>query len=631
MAKKKRTAKKTPTPPRSNRKATKKKRATKKKTSSPRGGAKSSGSAKKPKAKKRTSKSATAGKGSRSTSAGGKRAAKKTSATPPRTTTRSRVSAAYREPKVLESPSFQGRPEKLPRDTYPEGSIAKDFVCYGPAATKDGELESVRICDLGCFAQDGKDSNKYYHGAVVQHRKSKNWYTYFEWGRTGARTCCFQFIACQCETDARATFAKQLHAKNDKRGEWVTIAGIRTLRAKKGKDCYLVRPMATRTTGLPDARNIKVGRKSPPSNSKPATPENEGDPVTMKLLRDMRVATIRYTRQSMADSSVPTQVAVDEARTILDEARTRIAEIDDDVDSQVGDRKLMQLTRLMFSRIPRKKRVGAAPLTWMLTQNNIQDWHDDLDAFESALHAVDIELHPHADILGEMNLEMEWIDPASKVGKSLYKWWPDATAHRHQRMKQMSIKNLWAVNQRASGDVIPKAQQRILKGKLGETETPRHQPRTRVDVPVKQRGDYKDSNTALLLHGTRSVNVNAILRESLRMPETLVAVALTGAKFGPGIYFSDDWKKAADYTNAKGSAEAGKRGAVKGRHAFMFAADVVLGRPHVAKCIQGFTKPPRGHHSVFGKAGHSGVDDNEFVVYKTDQSKLRYLIEFKTS
>ena len=543
---------------------------------------------------------------------------------------RTRVAAAYREPKILDSPGFQGRPQKLPRDVYPEDSVAKDFICYGPAATKDGELDSVRICDLGCFTQDGKDSNKYYHGAVVQHRKSKNWYAYFEWGRTGARTCCFQFIACQGEADARAAFAKQLHAKNDKRGEWVTIAGIRTLRAKKGKDCYLVRPMATRTTGLPDARNIKVGRKSPaPSNG--STPKQDGDPVTMKLLRDIRIATIRYTKQSMADSSIPTQIAVDEARTILGEARSRIAEIDEDLDTQVNDKKLMQLTRLMFSRIPRKKRVGAAPHTWMLTQNNIQDWHDDLDAFESALHAVDIELHPDADILAEMNLEMEWIDPASKIGKSMYRWWPSATVHRHQRMKQMTIKNLWSVHRRTSGDVIPKAQARVMKRAIGDVETPRHQPRTRIDVPTSQRGDYKATNTALLMHGTRSVNVNAILRESLRMPDTLVAVALTGAKFGPGIYFSDDWKKAADYTNAKGSAEAGRKGSVKGRHAFMFAADVVLGQTHVADCVQGFSKPPRGHHSVVGKAGHSGVDDNEFVVYKTDQSKLRYLIEFVTS
>lgn len=559
-----------------------------------------------------------------------KRAAKKKVATKPKA---KRSAKGVRLPKVLESPDFSGLPKKLPRETYPEDATAKDFVCFGPPATKDGELDNVRICDLGCFQQDGKDSNKYYHGAVVQHRKSKNWYTYFEWGRTGGATCSFQFIACQSEVDARGVFAKQLHAKNDKRGEWVTVAGIRTLRAKKGKDCYLVRPMATRSTGLPDARNIVAPRTDQPKTvaCHNGAGEKRGDPKTLKLLRDLRKATVEYTRRNMADSSIPTQVAVDEARSILGEASTRIASIDNDLETQINDKKLMQLTGLMFSRIPRKKKVNADPSTWVLSQDNIQNWIDDLDAFENALRTIDADVHDDADMLAEMELDMCWIDPESKVGKSLYQWWPNATANRHKKMKGMTIRNLWAVDRKASENFIPKTQKRILKSDVDLSHGPSHQMKRRLDVPTKQRNDYKQSNTALLLHGTRSVNVNAILRESLRMPETLVAVTLTGAKFGPGIYFADDWKKAANYSNAKGSTEAGRVGAVRGRKAFMFAADVVLGTSHVPDRVKGFAKPPRGHHSVFGKADHSGVDDNEFIVYRPDQSRLRYLIEFETA
>jgi len=421
-----------------------------------------------------------------------------------------------------------------------------------------------------------------------------------------------------------------LHQKNDKRGEWVTIAGIRTLRAKKGKDCYLVRPMATRTTGLPDARNVEASLQDRPAVAKNSNGKSEStaDPKTLKLLKDIRKATIAYTRHSMADSSIPTQIAINEAWAILGEAHTQIAKIGDDTQTQVKDRKLTQLTNLMFSRIPRRKKVGAAADTWVLSQHNIQDWHDDLDTFESALKAIGAELH--TDILGEMNLDMQWIDPTSPKGELLHQWCPQASANRHPKMKGMTIKNLWEVSQFHAKGILPKTQQRILKSKVDLSECPSHQLKTRTDIASKQRRVYKDSNTALLLHATRCVNVNAILRESLRMPETLVAVALTGAKFGQGIYFADDWKNAANYSNAKGSAEAGDKGAVKGRNAFMFAADVVLGTAHVADNVQGFTKPPRGHHSVFGKADHSGVDDNEFIVYKTDQFKLRYLIEFRT-
>ena len=63
----------------------------------------------------------------------------------------------------------------------------------------------------------------------------------------------------------------------------------------------------------------------------------------------------------------------------------------------------------------------------------------------------------------------------------------------------------------------------------------------------------------------------------------------------------------------------------------MFAADVVLGNPYVAPHASGYTGPPKGHHSIFGKAGASGVQNNEFIVFKPHQNQLRYLIEFTTS
>ena len=264
---------------------------------------------------------------------------------------------------------------KLPKDSYPEKSSADDFQCFGPPATRDGDFEAVKICDMGCFSQDGKDSNKFYHGAVVQHKKSKKWYAYFEWGRTGAAKPSFQFVACDTEADAQREFAAQLHSKNDRRGEWVTVAGIRTLRARAGQDCYLVRPMATRSTGLPDARSIKTNEGARPiqksgdvaaaangKNGKAAKKSApKSDPHTLKLLRDLAVATVAYTRGSMADASLPTQAAIDEARTILAEAQKRLAKVGDDVDAQVKDRDLMQLTALMYGRIPKKKARGAGP------------------------------------------------------------------------------------------------------------------------------------------------------------------------------------------------------------------------------------------------------------------------------
>ena len=295
---------------------------------------------------------------------------------------------------------------KLAKDTYPEKASDKDFKCFGPPATKDGEFDSVKIADLGCFTQDGKDTNKYYHCAIVQHRKSKNWYAYFEWGRTGAAKPSFQFVQCADEADAQKEFAKQLHSKNDKRGEWVTVASIRTLRAKKGKDCYLVRPMATRSTGLPDARSIKINegaKKKAGKTSSAATKGKKGtkkkaakkktpkvDKHTSKLLSDLSIATVEYTRGSMADESLPTQAAIDEARTILNEAQKRLTKVGDSIKKQVKDKQLMEMTKLMYGRIPKKKALRAKAEEWVLTKDNVLNWQNDLDAFESALYALSL-------------------------------------------------------------------------------------------------------------------------------------------------------------------------------------------------------------------------------------------------
>lgn len=534
---------------------------------------------------------------------------------------------------------------KLDRDTFPDKAGPDDFQCFGPPATKDGEFDGVKICDMGCFTQDGKDSNKYYHGAVVQNTSSKKWYAYFEWGRTGATEPSFQFVACKDEAEACKEFAKQLHSKNDKRGEWATVAGIRTLRAKKGKDCYLVRPMATRSTGLPDARSIKMneGAKKP-SKAKGKGKEKEKDKGkavkssapkiddhTLALMRDMAVAAVKYTRGSMADDSIPTQGSIDEARQILAEAQKRLLKVGDDIKSQVKDKQLMELTTLMYGRIPKKKPLKAAASTWILSKDNILAWQADLDAFESALYGTDIDEEADGDPFGGMAITMEWVPTSSKIGKFVDDWWPDATANKHPGIGKMKIKHIWRIERHDDEGKLAKVQDDLLKSKGKIKERPLFQPDERPDLSDAENKRYQATNTSLLFHGTRSVNVKGILRESLRLPKQLVGVVITGAMFGPGLYFADDWKKSAGYTSLPDSYWSGGDGSVKGRQAFMFAVDVVLGNPFVAPGPEGYTSPPKGHHSVFGKADVSEVANNEFIVYKSEQHQLRYLIEFATA
>ena len=539
---------------------------------------------------------------------------------------------------------------KLDKSSYPAGHGPNDFQCFGPPALNDGDFDSCKIADLGSFSQDEKDSNKYYHAAIVKSKINGNYYVYFEWGRVGATSPQFQMMECRSEAEAQSEFAKQCHEKNDKRGMWTTVAGIKTLTAKPGKDVYLVRQLTTRSTGLPDAKTIKYvdpnAKKAPSADAKAAssstkTQKRRADQQTSRLLQDLIGGTIKYTRSTMADDSLPTQTAIDQARTIITEAQKRLGVVGGDLDDQVADKELRTYSAELYRRIPKKKAVGTPDSEWILSQNNIFSWNQDLDAFESALSGqASIEEETEDDSFHGLPLHMEWIDPKTDLGKFLMYWWPKATANKHGGVGNMVIKNLWKVDRFGDDEKFTKQQDKIfadLKGKK-VTERPLFQPDKRHDVDPKRQEIYGVSNTGLLFHGTRTVNVKGILEKSLLLPKQLVGVSINGAMFGPGLYWADDWKKSAGYTSLRGSYWSSGSGGVSNRAAFMFAADVTLGEPHVAPGPRGYTAPPSGTHCVFGMGNNhptaknrgSGVQNNEWIVFQNAQSRLKYLAEFDT-
>lgn len=530
--------------------------------------------------------------------------------------------------------------EKLEKNAWPAGHGPDDFECFGPPALQDGNFDDARIADLGCFLQDGKDTNKYYHAAVVKSKKNSAYYSYFEWGRTGAGKPSFQFVKCHDESDAHDEFSSQLHSKNDKRGQWVTVAGRTVLQAKKDKDCYLVRPMATRSTGLPDARKIKsndgadmskvktvgsvtVSKKKKKSSSKV-------DSNTLALMRDLNVATVEYTRGAMADKSLPTQGAIDETREFLTEAEKRLVKVGDDLDAQIKDKELQHLTSLVYGRIPKIKKVGAPAAEWVLSKDNIFSWRQDLDAFESALYAQSDQDEIASDPFGGMSIDMSWVDPAGSLGSWVKSFATRASKNKHSYINNMTVHNIWKVDRHGDRKEILDCMREVSKKNKGVRygEKPLFQPKLRPDYEGEEAEAYEGSNSALLFHGTRSVNVSGILRKALMMPKQLVGVVITGAMFGGGLYFADDWKKSAGYTSINSSYWSRGAGSVARRKAFMFLCDVVCGNPHLADGPHGYTQPPHGRDCVFGKGGYSQVQNNEWIVFKTRQHKLSYLIEF---
>lgn len=529
---------------------------------------------------------------------------------------------------------------KLAKNTYPDGHGPTDFACFGPPAIRDGEFDGTMIADLGFFAQGDTDSNKFYHGAVVQSKKTQAWFAYFEWGRTGATNNSYQFNTAISKEDAHAIFADQMHAKNDKRGMWTTVAGIKTLTCKPKKDCYLVRALATRVTGLPDARTIvsSDGAKAvtKPTAASSVSTAKKVDPITIKLLRDLGAGTVAFTRSSMADASIPTQTSIDEGRQILDEAVNRIGIVGSNIQAQVNDKDLMDMTALLYKRIPKKKERNASQASWILSSENIFKWREDLDAFEGALYARPNNDVVDADPYDGMNIDMEYIDPKSPIGEFLHRWWPNATRNAHANMGEMEIVHSWVVHQHDGITPFDRALRSIHADNV--KYRPLHQPAERIDLDPAERPLFEKAHVSLLFHASRSCNVSSILRKRLVLPKNLKGVVINGALFGSGaLYHADDIKKSAQYASLPGAVWSKGSGSIAGRHAFMLVNDVVLGNPHLAPGKFGYTEAPKGHHSVFGKGRNTpgpgsptaALENNEWMVYDQDQHRIRYLIEFR--
>lgn len=136
-----------------------------------------------------------------------------------------------------------------------------------------------------------------------------------------------------------------------------------------------------------------------------------------------------------------------------------------------------------------------------------------------------------------------------------------------------------------------------------------------------QNDGAKMANIQRLWHGTRVHNVLSIFKSGLIIPKSSGSIQITGRMFGDGLYFSDQATKSLNYSHGYWD------GGTKDNNCFMFLADVAMGKSHTPKSPSS-AFPVKGSDSTFAKADHSGVMNNEMIVYRTSQATLRYLVEF---
>ncbi len=140
--------------------------------------------------------------------------------------------------------------------------------------------------------------------------------------------------------------------------------------------------------------------------------------------------------------------------------------------------------------------------------------------------------------------------------------------------------------------------------------------------------DLKVGNEKMFYHGSRIQNWVGLMTRGILLPKIVVSMGVNRTDagwLGNGIYFGDAACTAAFYTTP------GKK-----KTRFMAIARVGMGKAkEFTKITYGLNEPPKGYDSCHGlrstKASPSQFEDNEYVIYRQNQQRMEYLVEFKTN
>ena len=176
----------------------------------------------------------------------------------------------------------------------------------------------------------------------------------------------------------------------------------------------------------------------------------------------------------------------------------------------------------------------------------------------------------------------------------------------------------------------------LIKSKLGDCKDKFYQAWRVTNLKTQKRFDdfVKDENIEncrLFWHGSRNENWWSIINTGLMLrPANAV---ITGKMFGYGIYYAPKAKKSLGYTSLQGSYWANGRSS----SAFMALMNVAYGKPYDVYSFDSkyydfnYEKLKRISDDANCLHAHAGdmLRNDEIVVYKEEQSTIKYLVELK--
>jgi poly [ADP-ribose] polymerase len=478
--------------------------------------------------------------------------------------------------------------------------------CNKSPLLKDGEYIVKEVNELNFFSLLGGNavlgtSNKSYHSELQIAKSGNKAQIFTMFGATGAAQ----------QRDWRY-YDSESAAKKD-------YDSILKSKRKKG---YKDIDVAQRSLGSEDAKAItKAVVLKNAEHLETKEVKSKLHQETQRLISELMGATNNFVITLLkCPLGQLTNDQIEKGRKCLYEARTSL---------KSNNQNIINLTNDFYALIPHNLGSGSrGQLTHLLldSEEKILQKESDLDTLLDA-KAIGASLNDNSDIDSKyknLNAEFEYVDPTDPVFNYIDSVVQKTKADNHRQLGKIIIKNVWKIKRNAEYDNFVKRASVIAK-ECGSQNIPKQLESfvsSRKDVAKEHLDIYKKANVLPLFHGTRTQNIIGIVKQGLLIrPSNAI---LTGAMYGNAVYHGFS-TKAINYSSIK-QAYYGSDGRDK---AYLFLNDCILGKQLIASGSHNYTnRSIEPNHSVWARGGYSGVINDEFMIYKTDQYQLRYVIEF---
>jgi predicted DNA-binding WGR domain protein len=461
------------------------------------------------------------------------------------------------------------------------------------------------VVELNFFDMTGEKAKckgtscKMYHLEVQISKNGKLYQLYSEYGPTG-----------------KVAARDWRYFADDKTAAEAEFNSIKRSKIKKG---YVEIDVAQRTLGSDEAKQIIKPVQLLNADATTASTKPSLHTETARIISSLMGATNSWVIKTLkCPLGQLTNEQVDKGRACLTEAKRIIS-------TTKSDKELLELTNQFYGLIPHNLGAGARGKMEHLLLNSIDKINEkeyDLDTLlDAKIIGATLTSNSIYDQYKSLDTEFSFIERDDIRFGWLDRLIQDTRASNHHHLGKIVLLNAWDIQRNNERDIFLARAKQIAK-ECGCQTIPDQMSIVNKRTDVYDKSLFENANVIPLFHGTRAQNITGILKQGLLIRPS--GVVICGAMYGNAIYNGKS-SKAINYTSIRSSYWSNG----SDDRAFLFVNDCALGKQKIASGPSAYSKANiKPNHSVWAKGGLSGVINDEFMLYDTNQHNLRYLLEF---